>query len=363
MNHTAPSAVLGALAKVWIGILFAASFFSFFLVSTVVFAQESESIKIQPTLIEENIESGKSFSSVLHVTNLGTASQSYKVTVQDIESIDESGHPVFAKEHEATGFELSSWVKIPRPELTLAPGQSADVPFTITAPENAAPGGHFGSIFLSTQGEKPKTVGASVGYQVGAILSFRVAGETREEARIRSFTSEKMIYGESKAVFRVKVENLGNTLVRPRGLLEIVDMFGKKTVTLDLNESEAAILPHAVREFTVEWNDDRVRMGKYQAIASMEYGTDVKHTIFQELSFWIVPSKVVLPVIGVVFLVALILYFWVKLYIRRKMREYGMPKGSKAAPKGELSSKSAWVTIAFIGFLVVFLLVVFAIFA
>jgi hypothetical protein len=326
-------------------------------------AQESESIKIQPTLIEEKVEPGKSFSSVLHATNLGSTVQVYAVSVRDIESIDEEGHPVFAKEHESTGFELSSWVKAAKAEITLAPGATGDVPFTVTVPSDASPGGHFGTIFLSTKsGEKPKTVGATVGYQVGAILSFQVAGDIKEEARIRQFVSDRTIYGEPKAVFHVKVENLGNTLIRPRGLLEIVDMFGKKTVTLDLNESEAAILPHTVREFTVTWDDDRVRMGKYQAIASLQYGDEVKHTIFQELSFWVIPSKVVLPVLGVIFLVALILYLWVKLYIRKKMREYGMSKESKKV-RGEVSTKSAWFTIAFIGFLIIFLLVVFAIFA
>lgn len=355
MNSTAPR----AFAKSGIVFLLGALFFF----SSQVLAQESESIKIQPTLVEEKVEPGKSFSSVLSATNLGAASQTYKVSVRDIESIDGEGHPVFTKEHEATGFELSSWVTIPRPEITIAPGATVEVPFTVTVPGDASPGGHFGTIFLSTNGEKPKTVGASVGYQVGAILSFQIAGDIHEEARIRQFTSDKSVYGEPKATFHVKVENLGNTLVRPRGLLEIVDMFGKKTVTLNLNDSEAAILPHSTREFTVTWDDDRVRMGKYQAIATLEYGTDVKHTIFQELSFWIIPSKVVLPVLGIIFLVALILYIWVKLYIRKKMKEYGMPKASKKVPQGEFASKSAWMTIAFIGFLVVFLLIVFAIFA
>jgi hypothetical protein len=44
------------------------------------------------------------------------------------------------------------------------------------------------------------------------------------------------------------------------------------------------------------------------------------------------------------------------------MREYGMSKESKKV-RGEASTKSAWFTIAFIGFLFIFLLVVFAIFA
>lgn len=354
MNISTPRASASFGIVFLLGALFSSSY---------VFAQESESIKIQPTLVEEKVDPGKSFSSVLSATNLGSVTQTYKVSVRDIESIDGDGHPVFAKEHEATGFEMSSWVKIPRPEVTIAPGATAEVPFTVAVPGDASPGGHFGTIFLSTQGEKPKTVGASVAYQVGAILSFQIAGDIREEARIRQFTSDKSIYGESKATFHVKVENLGNTLVRPRGLLEIVDMFGKKTATLNLNDSEAAILPHGTREFTVTWDDDRVRMGKYQAIATLEYGTDVKHTIFQEISFWVIPSKVVLPVLGIIFLVALILYFWVKFYIRKKMKEYGMSKANKKTPQGEFASKSAWMTIAFIGFLVIFLLVVFAVFA
>lgn len=359
MNITVPRALTRFGTVSFLGALF----FATLSLGSQALAQESESVKIQPTLVEEKVDPGKSFSSVLRATNLGGVTQTYTVSVQDIESIDEKGYPVFAKEHEATGFELSSWVKVPRDEIMIAPGATAEIPFTVTIPENATPGGHFGTLFLSTKGEKPKTVGASVAYQVGAILSFQVSGDVKEDARIRQFTSDKTIYGDSKAVFHVKVENLGNTLVRPRGLLEIVDMFGKKTITLKLNDSEAAILPHAIREFTVTWDDDRVRMGKYQAIASMEYGTDVKHTIFSELSFWIVPSKVVIPVLGIIFVVALILYLWVKLYIRKKMREHGLSKQSKAISNQEFSSKSAWMTIAFIGFLVVFLLVIFAIFA
>lgn len=358
MNITAQRAFAQSGTAFLLGALFL--LMSFF--GSQVFAQESESIKIQPTLIEEKVEPGKSFSSILHATNLGSATQTYSVSVQDIESIDDGGHPVFAKEHEPTGLELSSWVKAAKSEITLAPGATGDIPFIVEVPSDASPGGHFGTIFLSTYGEKPKTVGATVGYQVGAILSFQVAGDIKEEARIRQFTSDKTIYGEPKATFHVKVENLGNTLVRPRGLLEIVDMFGKKTVTLNLNDSEAAILPHSVRDFAVTWDDDRVRMGKYQAIASLQYGDAVKHTIFQELSFWVVPSKVVLPILGIIFLVALILYVWVKLYIRKKMKEYGMPKTSKKV-SSEAASKSAWVVIAFMGFLLVFLLVMFAVFA
>ncbi len=348
-----------AFKKFRIVFLFSALFFLYSPVS----AQESVSVRIQPTLFEEKIDPGKSFSSAVRVTNMGSSAEVYAVLVQDIEAIDDEGHPIFAKEHEPTGFELGSWVTVSRSELAVSPGQTADVPFTVAIPENASPGGHFGAIFLSTKGDKPDTVGASVGYQVGTILSFQVSGDVIEEARIRQFTSDKTIYGEPKAVFHVKVENLGNTLVRPRGLLEIVDMFGKKAATLNLNDKEAAILPHSIREFSVAWDDDRVRMGKYQAIASLEYGTDVKHTIFSELSFWIIPLKVALPILGVIVLLALIAYLSAKLYIRKKMREYGIPKGGRSAAPKEISSKGAWFTIAFIGFLIIFLLGLFAIFA
>jgi hypothetical protein len=327
-----------------------------------VFAVDSASVKIQPSIIEERADPGKDFNGKLTATNTGATSQTYNVVVKDIESIDANGRPIFSKEKEVTGFEMSSWVEVQNKTFTLAPNESAAIPFVVRFPKDAAPGGHFAAIFVSAGGQKPATIGAAVGYDVGALMSFQVSGDVVENANIRQFSSDKTVYGETNVKFTVKMENTGNSLIRPRGIVEIMDMFGKKTETLKLNDSGAAVFPHSTREFTVSWEDKKPHLGKYTAIASFSYGLDVKRTVFSQTEFYIAPTNIITPVLGFLFLVALILYISVKLYIRKKMKEYGI-KNEKTARKADFSSRSTVMFLAFIVFSAIFILVLLAMLA
>jgi hypothetical protein len=330
----------------------------------VTLAAEKASLQIQPIIIEKQIDPGKDFNGTLRATNTGTIAQTYTVSVEDIESIDENGMPIFSKQKQATAFEMSSWVKIENKTFTLAPNEVAAIPFTVEVPKDATPGGHFAALFVNTSGKKPDTVGAAVGYQVGSLLSFQISGEVVESADIRTFTSDKTVYGETKVKFVAKVENEGNSLVRPRGLVEIMDMFGKKTASLKLNDSGDAVFPHSSREFAVTWEDKKPHMGKYTAIASFSYGLDIKRTIFSEIEFYIAPTNIITPVLGFLFLIALILYISVKLYIRKKMKEYGInSKKEKIIHRADFSSRSTLMFFVFFIFSAIFILVLLAMLA
>ncbi|MFA5831575.1 MAG: hypothetical protein WC878_07145 [Candidatus Paceibacterota bacterium] len=338
-------------------------FFGFFFSAGPIFAQQTASVKIQPGIIEKKADPGKEYPEVLRATNTGTVAQTYTVIVENIDSIDASGRPVFATKQETTGFEMSSWVKISNPIVTVGPKETVDIPFIVSVPKDATPGGHFGTIFLSTDGKKPENIGATVGYQVGALLSYQISGDVIEIAEIREFTSDKTMYGDTKVVFNVKVKNTGNSLARPRGMIEILDMFGKNVTTVKLNDSGAAVFPKSEREFTVTWQDDKMHLGKYTAIASMTYGFDVRHTMFSQIGFYIMPMNVVTPVLGFLFLVALVLYISVKLYIRKKMKEYGITSKTAKAHSSEFSSRGTVMFLAFVAFVVIFFLALFAIMA
>jgi len=344
--------------------LFAFLFLGLLLTASPLLAQQANSVKIQPSIIEEKVDPGQNYSSVLRATNTGTMAQNYTVVVEDIESIDATGRPIFATKKETTGFEMSSWVKAEKTTVVVGPNETVEIPFVVSVPKNATPGGHFGAIFLTTEGKKPDTIGAAVGFQVGSLLSFQVSGDVLEKAEIRQFTSDKALYGDTKVKFNVKIKNSGNSLVRPRGMIEILDMFGKNVTTIKLNDSAAAVFPRSERSFTVTWEDDKLHLGKYTAIASMTYGFDVQHTIFSETGFWIAPTSVLTPVLGFLFFLALVLYISVKLYIRKKMREYGInTKTEKAKRKADFSSRSTIMFLAFVAFVVIFFLVLFAMLA
>src|SRR6185369_7615827 len=79
------------------------------LLSTVIFAQTQEGLQIKPAIIEDNVTLGGTSAYSVTVTNVSAADQTFYLSTQDIKGLDDAGKPVFAKQGEQTGYELSSW--------------------------------------------------------------------------------------------------------------------------------------------------------------------------------------------------------------------------------------------------------------
>lgn len=340
-------------------------------------AQEATGLKVQPAIIEERVDPGQVFSSTLSAANLGSDTKTFYIIKRDISGISPTGAPIFAGEEEKTGFEVSSWIKVSQESITIAPGQTKKIPFSVEIPKDASSGGHFGGIFLSLAPERPEETGIGIGYQVGTIISLQISGEIFEEAQIREFRTNRMIYSRPEVTFITRVENNGNVLVRPRGPLEITDFFEKKVATLRINDAGAAVLPKTTRQFETSWQGEGLAFGRYQAVMSLVYGQDERKTISRTLSFWILPLNIILPVAGGIFGLILLVFILVRLHIRRKLREIRkateniVSRNSSGTDKREFLhhqkgapfSRLALMTIAMLIFTLLFLIVLFFFFA
>jgi len=329
------------------------------------------SVKLQPAIIEERVDPGKILPETIRVTNPDPVPQTLYLFAQDIQGMNPDGQPVFLATGAESPYGLSSWLSLTASSLTLGPGETREVPFKINVPQSAAPGGHFGAIFVSAQSPKPQKTGSAVSYQVGTIISLRVSGEALEEARIREFRSDRSIYGSPNAKFTVRVENLGNVLVKPRGPLEITNMLGKKVATLRVNNDGAGIFPKSERQFEAAWENSGLSFGRYQAVVSLVYGDDVQKTISATVSFWVLPVVPIVSVLlGIAVLIGAVLLL-MRWYVRKKMRELGVLPG--AAPVGAEArtlpaeklpfSRLMFVTVALIALALVFLVAIFFLFS
>lgn len=328
-------------------------------------AAEMAGVNIQPSVIEEKVNPGQLLSLKLHITNLGLEEQTFYIIKRDIVNTNAEGHPIFAMEGESNEYELSNWIQITNEPIIIAGGRIRDIPFTITVPQNASPGGHFGTIFLTLSSSRPEKTGASVGYQVGTIINLRISGDIREDAGIREFRADKWIYSKPAVNLITRVENLGNVTIRPRGPVEIFNVLGKKVTTLIMNESGASVFPRNIRQFETAWNYDGIAFGRYQAIMSLIYGDELKQTMTKTAIFWVLPLKVILPIIGSLLLLILGIYIFVKLHIRKKIRELNIPTNSTSAISRKhvpISHLSA-VVAALLVFTLLFIIVLFFLFA
>ena len=329
----------------------------------IVSAQEKLSLTVKPSLIEEKVDPGQVIQKEVTVTNFSTAVQKLYLSSKNITDVAGNGTPIFAKEGEATPYDVSSWVTFNTTSVALSPGESKIIPITIIVPKEIGPGGHYGGVFFSENPPDVTQSGTGVGYQVGVLLNLRVSGVVDEQIAVREFRTSNLVYGKDNVEFAAKVENTGNILVRPRGPIDIINMFGRKVDTLRMNDAAAAVFPKGIRVFTLGWESKDVHFGRYTARLVLSFGdTAIQNTTPSVTSFWVLPSNIIIP--AAIFLLFFIMITWIlmRLYVARRLRELSSysPQGSSRGGGG--MSRLAAITIALLLSIIIMLVVIFTVF-
>ncbi len=339
------------------------------------FAQNSAGVGIKPAIVEDKMDLKTSKSYSVELRNLSTADQTYYLSKRDIVDVAAGGVPVFATQgSETSGYELSEWITLDRSSVFIPAGQSETINFLLEVPEFASPGDHFGAIIVSVEPPEIAQSGASIGYEVANIVSIRIAGDIIESGEIRQFSTSRYFYTNVDVDFLVKIQNSGNTFIKPIGPLEITNMFGKKVAVLNFNESQARV-PHSgvnknnpesnTRSFEIKWQEEGTGFGRYEAVLSAVYGDDGrKNTMSSTVTFWVLPMNIVGPALGVLLVLFLIIYIFVKMYIKRTVSI--MTSGSnrrlvRSRPQNQFPIFLVFVSmLAVTGLLMIVLLLLFS---
>ncbi len=299
--------------------VFFAALFLFLSCGSSALAQDNAGITLIPATIEERADPGTTQSHTLKITNVSGADKEYFIYKRDITGVEAGGVPLFAEEGtERTGFELTDWLVLPTEPLKVPAGATVELPVVINVPADASPGSHFGGIFVSAEPPKLRETGAGVGYEVVSVVSIRISGDVIDTARVRSFSTDKLLYGAKNVQFTAKIENQGNIMIRPRGPVTITSMFGSEPVVITVNDNQAGVFPGTMRDINFEWNDESLGFGRYEAILALAYdGEDGQKTIDASLIFWVFPIKVMLGFLAGLIIIVVGGYAFTKYYINQ----------------------------------------------
>jgi Bacterial protein of unknown function (DUF916) len=302
------------------------------LTTSTTFAQESTAgMTISPAVVEpdKTLDPGSVSEYDVTVKNLNQSEQTFYLSVKNISGVAGEGTPIFSENNgEKTGMELADWVTLSTTQITLPPGVSERVGFTINVPTDAAPGSHFGSVFISVDPPEIQNSGAAVGYRVANIISIRVTGDADESANIRQFSTDRYFNGSKNIQFLARIVNTGNVLVKPSGPVEIKNMLGQTVDTFIFNENKNAVFPKSDREYKFTWTGEGTGFGRYEAVLSPVYGdAGAKMTMSSTVSFWILPLNIILPALGILTAVLLTTFIFVRLYIRRTLAHLSQGQG------------------------------------
>ncbi len=289
-------------------------------------AQTTAGVGIRPAIINERVEPGEVKQFSIEVSNLSGVDQTFYLSKRDIVGVREGGVPIFADQYsEKTGFELSEWVTLDRTEVFIPADGTENINFLMEVPDTVTPGSHFGGVIISVEPPELSESGASIGYEVANIITVRVAGEANDKANIRQFSTNQYVYAKSDVDFTVRIENEGNTLVTPVGIIEVYNMFGSKVAMLNFNETSAGVYPktaqsEGLRSYTQNWKGEGVGFGRYESVVTVTYGEEGrKNNLSSTVTFWVLPMNIIGPALAVLIVLFLIIYVGIRSYVRRSV--------------------------------------------
>lgn len=268
-----------------------------------------------PPSVELNVTPGQKIETEVKLFNETQEAVQLYTEAVNFTADGETGNPSY--DFGGTVTDLSSWFQIEKGPIALTPGQRLAVPITLNIPADAEPGGHYAALFFSNTPPQEQGAGQiAIGMKLGTLFLVRVEGTIVEQGSLEEFFLEagKSTLSRLPAHFFLRFQNTGNIHLRPAGTVNIINMFGKKAGSIDVNPGKGATLPKTIRQYEAAWEKERVQettgniwtrfwkefsneknnfaLGKYTANLSIIYGLSSDQHASAQVSFWVIPWRV-----------------------------------------------------------------------
>lgn len=267
----------------------------------------SYAVTVGPAKLEYTVDPGSVMKGQLFLLNESSEAKTFYPTFEKFTE-GSNGEKRFTKEES----DLATWFDV-APSIALSPGDNRQVPFTITVPQGAPPGGHFAVIWWSTTPPGKSKEQVSIVTRAGILVYLTVTGDVQESASISWFGAVKRFFGSLPIDFSFIFKNTGNSYVRPSGEVRVKNILGSVKEVIPVNPHGALVLPQAEKSFALTLGSSAFFFGPYRAELDLTYGE--KQQKLSE-SFWVLvlPWKALLLVVALLFLVLFVIPRGIKKY-------------------------------------------------
>lgn len=284
---------------------------SLFLLVAFLGAGSAGALTVSPTNFELFLDPGESVTETIRVHNDTDSPIVATIEAEDIRASDEQGNVAIEAPDEGATYSLARWITFSPTSVALGPRGSGEVTFTVSVPPNGEPGGYFGSMLASLSNPLgPEGGGTAVAQRVGSLVLLSVSGDVKEDLKLLEFGAP--LFSEfGPVVLTSRIENNGTVHLKPRGFIEVENMFGGEVASLDVPQRN--VLPESVRRFDHEFGE-KYMFGRYTAKFTGIYGS-TNEPLTAITSFWVIPWKLTLLALAV-----LIVLLWFFFRSRRRIR-------------------------------------------
>lgn len=309
---------------------------AFMLAAGLVFAPSAQALTLIPPSFETSVDPGVAFDTQIKLFNETQNAIDLYPEVTTFTASGEDGTPTYDFSGEVP--DIAAWFSLPNGPIRLEAGERRVVPITITPPNDAEPGGHYATVFFSTEPPEANEPGSvSLGTKLGSLFLLRVFGDVEESGNIVEFTVEEgSSFNRLPANFVTRFQNSGNIHLRPSGMIEVKNLLGSVSAELTVNQAGGATLPDSVRRYKTVWEKSTVEelpgniwgdfwaeyrnewnnfaLGRYQATVSLEAGSGDLVKDSAVYTFWVMPWRVLTLMFLILIALVLLLIFGIKRY-------------------------------------------------
>lgn len=304
--------------------------------------EDTLALTITPPLMKMNMNPGDIITTAVKIVNNNDRKITVYAKVLDFRGKEDGGVEFIENREnfEDTAQEkifLSQWITIKDEPIEISAFKYKNIPFVISVPEGASPGGHYAAVLVGTK--PPEETGGTVirvSSYLSSLILVSIAGEIEEKGAIREFSSSKRFYKEPKVDFKVRFQNQGNVHLQPVGAIKIYNIFGKEKGSIPINYKTdfGNVLPGDERKWDFSWDgdDDVLVIDRFRAELNLSFGEEARQNDHREIYFWVVNVKLLLIIIGIILFVLLLLIFFIKFYISQSVKNIRKEMGREAEP-------------------------------
>ncbi|MET7710682.1 DUF916 domain-containing protein [Micromonospora sp. NPDC005413] len=174
-----------------------------------------------------NANPGGAVEDAMVVANRGPAPLTLSVYAADGFTTDAGQLDLLTRDKKSVA--IGAWVKANAESVVIQPGKTAQVPFTISVPDNATPGDYVGGILTAlTQADQAE--GINVDRRLGIRITLRVGGELKPNLAIEdlhvTYAGSFNPFSKGDATITYKVHNVGNAALSGQQAVSVLGPFG-----------------------------------------------------------------------------------------------------------------------------------------
>lgn len=260
-----------------------------------------ESITLSPSQRMYKLDAGKSQQDELTIINDGAKAYDFVVYARPY-SVKNSA---YEQDFQATppNADVYSWIRFEKTKYRLEAGASVKVPFTISVPALATPGGHYGVIFAQTEPADAANNNSVIRKKrVGSLMYVTVNGDYKMSGEAAgSDIPFWQLQPPLKAT--VSAKNTGNAEFINTTQLTIRDIFGN--IKYDAKK-DFIILPQTTRVMPLEWQKSNW-FGLYKVEAKQSF---LGKTVNESGYVLMMPRYI--PIALILFIVIGGMYAWLR---------------------------------------------------